>query len=375
MGDGQLTATEAWPRLLGHELRRSGFRLVGRLALVAVGAGLLTAFASVLPTYQASFTASLESANFDVDANGQFHPADVESIQGVSGVIKVTPLLGLSGVPASHGSQRSAAWVWAVDDSADVSLLPLNPSFVSVGHFDLGSPSHPSTVLDQELAAALAVKPGDEVTLEVNSQTLRLLVSGVTGPAARLRGPSLVVALSSIEGLIPPEFQAAGVYTEVFIKGPVTPSALASALPSLYMTLATKAEELDLQRQQIEVSPPVIDVTSRLALVGLIGMVALLAWQARERRKDLLNIARDIGSGRLGIALGYLLLEGLPTAVAAGVGSAVALFVVVNGYFANIGVYVEPRAVLSISVVLVVGILLAHLASLAIPARALRAAR
>lgn len=368
--------TEAWPRLLGHELRRAGIRVLGRLALVAVGAGLLTAFVSVLPTYQASFTAALESAAFDLDVNGQFHPADVESIQGVSGVTNVTPVLGLSFVPATHGSQQVAAWVWAVDDSADVSLLPLNPSFVREGQFDLGRPGRPSIVLDQELAAGLAVKPGDEVRLELNSQTLRVRVSGVTGPAARLRGPSLVVALSTIEGLIPLEFQAEGVYTEVLIKGTVTPDALAAALPSLRIgALSTNVEQLDLQRQQIEVSPPVIDVTSRLALVGLIGMVALLAWQARERRKDLLNITRDMGGGRLGIALGFLLLEGLPTAMAAGVGSAVALLVVVNGYFANIGVYVEPRAVLAISLVLVAGILLAHLASLAIPARALRAAR
>jgi hypothetical protein len=367
--------TEAWPRLLGYEVRRSGFRLVGRLALISVGAGLLLGFVSVLPAYQATFTAALESASFDIDLNGLFHPADLATIRNVPGVAAATPVFGMFGVPVTHGSRGEAAWVWAVEESPDLSMLPLNPSFVSAGRFDLGTSSSPSIVLDQELAATLAASPGDEVTLEANSQMLRARVSAVTGPAARLRGPSLMIARSVIEGLMPPEVRAEGAYTEVFIRGTVTPDALVAALPGSNIAVATKDEMIDLQRQQIEVSPPVIDVSSRLALVGLIGMLVLLAWQARERRKDLLNVARNIGSPRLSILLGYLLLEGLPTAVAAGIGSAVVLLVVVNGYFANIGVYVEPRAVLAITVVLVVGILLAHAASLAIPARALRAAR
>jgi hypothetical protein len=367
--------TNGWPRLFGNELRRSALRLLGRMALIAVGAGLLVGFVSVLPAYRATFTAALESARFDLDLNGFFHPGDVRTIRNVAGVEAATPVFGIYGVPITHGSHSASAWVWAVDESADLTMLPLNPSFVREGRFDLGTPTMPSVVLDQELAAAIVAIPGDDVTIEANSQTLSARVSAITGPAARLRGPSLLISRSAIVRLMPPEVEAQGAYTEVLLRGTATPTALRTALSGTKFVLATKDEEIDLQQQQIEVSPPVIDVSSWLALVGLIGMVALLAWQSRERRKDLLSVARDLGTPRMSLLLGYLLLEGAPAAVAAGIGAAVVLEVFVNGYFANLGVHIEPRVVLSTTLVLVVAILLAHAASLAIPARALRAAR
>lgn len=349
-----------WFRILLRDLARFPRQVAGRFALTGAAALVLAAFSFVLPAYRSSFTAAIEHASFDVDLGCECTDADLGRIRALPGVERTLPILGIAGLSLSAGDEEAGAWAWAVDDSANADLLPMAPDYLIDGSYDLGTVAQPRTVVDLELARQLGVGVGDTVDAHFPSRTLTLTVSGVSGAAARFRGPTLVL----LRGLVTPLFPSdsplrAAPFTEVFIQGSVSTTAVAALFPAGTTAVYTKDEQLAAQEAQIEVSQPVIEVVSVLAAVGLLAVLAFVAWQAMDRRVALFSLLPHLGCGFGTGLFAALILEGVPTALAAALGTLVGVSVIVNGYFAGVGAYVSTQsAVVAAAAIAGVGLLI-----------------
>lgn len=349
-------------RLLRAELReRSG--LPWRIALVAGVTMALTAFAAALPAYAASFTAVLEHAAYDVAIVGAFAPADVDRVRKTAGVEDVAPTFGLFGVVGSGPGGTSTLWVWTVDDDAAGELTPLNSDYLAVGAYELGSAERPSVVIDRDTARALGAAVGSSITLTLPEGSIDVEVSGITGPASRLRGPSIITLREPILARLPPSAELEDTpYTELLVRGSASPADLARLFPVGTVGLATRDEQMEAQRQQMEVDPGVIAVVSRLAAVALGGFVLLLIWTASQRRGELLSLATHFGASRAQLLRIHATLEAGPAMLALAAGVMLGLQVVVNSYLGGIGAYVDLATSLRVAAALGgIGLLL-HLA-------------
>jgi hypothetical protein len=331
-----------WLRILVRDLARSPRQIAARLALVGLAAAALAAFAFVLPAYRGSFTAAIEHARFDVDlAACDCTNGDIAKIRSLVGVRRVAPVLGIGGMSLASRGREAGAWAWAIDNPADADLLPVGPDYLVDGAYDLGTTGAPKVVVDLELARQLNVGVGDLLTARFPTRSLELQVSGVTGPAARFRGPTLVLLRGVVTPLIPADSPLrAAPFTEVFIQGTVSTAAIASLFPAGTTAVYSKQDQIAAQQAQIELSQPVIEVISVLAAVGLLTVLGFMGWQAIDRRRELLSLLPHLGTGWSTGLTAILVLEGMPTASAAGAGSVIGLTIIVNGYFAGIGAFV-----------------------------------
>lgn len=332
-----------WLRILLRDLARFPREVAGRFAMVAAAALVLAAFSFVLPAYRASFTAAIEHARFDVDlAACECTVADSGRIRALPGVERILPVLGIGGLSLSAGDTKAGAWAWVIDDTANADLLPLSPDYLITGRYDLGTVAQPMTVLDLELARQLGTGVGDIIEAQFQNRTLKLTVSGVSGPAARFRGPTLVLLRGLVTPLIPPNSPLiAAPFTEVFIQGSVSAATVAGLFPTGTTAVYTKRDQIAAQEAQIEVSQPVIEVVSILAAFGLLAVLAFAGWQAMDRRMALLSLLPHFGSGFGTGLVAVVILEGMPTALAAAAGALLGMIVIANGYFAGVGAFVS----------------------------------
>ncbi|MES2210510.1 MAG: hypothetical protein V4515_10050 [Chloroflexota bacterium] len=341
-----------WLRVLGCDLTRQPRQVAGRLAVIGLGAFVLGAFAFVLPAYRSSFTAAIEQAAFDVDlAACECSQRDVARLRSLPGADRLLPVLGISGLAVTFGPTQAGAWAWALDSVDDADLLPLSPAYVIEGKYDLGTPSQPRIVIDRELARLLGVGVGDRLRAQFSTSVVDLTIAGVTGPAARFRGPALVLLRQVVTPFIPANSDLVGdPYTEVFIAGTVSTDQVAALFPLGTTAVYTKENQIAAQEAQIELSQPVIEVVSALAGVGLAGILAFAGWQAIDRRRELLSLLPHMGSPWSAGLAATLIIEGLPAALTSAVATAGGILVVVNGYFAGVGAFVSLPSVLLASV-------------------------
>ena len=350
-----------WLRILLRDLARFPRQVAGRFALTGAVGLVLAAFSFVLPAYRASFTAAVEHAQFDVDlAACECTDGDIGRIRTLPGVERIQPVLGIGGLGLSAGDKEAGAWAWAIDDTVNADLLPMAPDYLLDGRYELGTVAQPMAVVDLELARQLGVRVGDTIDAHFPNHTLALTVSGVSGPAARFRGPTLVLLRGLVTPLIPAGSPLrTAPFTEVFIQGSVTAATVAGLFPTGTTAVYTKHDQIAAQEAQIEVSQPVIEVVSIFAAVGLLAVLAFAGWQAMERRLALLSLLPHLGSG-VGTGISAIvILEGLPTGFAAAVGAFLGVIVIVNGYFAGVGAFVSlPSATLAAGAVGGAGVLI-----------------
>lgn len=357
-----------WLYFLTRELVRQPLQLAGRLGIVGLAALVLAALTFMLPAYRSSFTAAVEQSAFDVDlAACECTAEDVARLRSLPGVERALPVLGIGGLAVSSSSAQAGAWAWAIDSAEDADLLPVSPGYLIDGRYDLGTPVQPRVVVDRELARLLGVAAGDRIQARFPTAVVDLTVAGITGPAARFRGPALVLLRQVVTPLIPADSDlVTAPYTEVLISGSVSTDVVAALFPIGTTAVYTKNEQIAAQEAQIELSLPVIEVVSLLAGVGLVAVLSFAGWQAVDRRRDLLSLLPHMGSPWSSGLTATLVIEGLPTALASAAATAIGLLVVVNGYFSGVGAFVSLPSIALASAAVAVMALLLHAVSYAL---------
>jgi hypothetical protein len=333
-----------WLYVAACDLARDTRGVAGRFVLLASAIAALSAFAAALPAYRDSFTAGVAAAGFDVDVAGcACDSSTMATLRALPGASHVAGVLGLLDVPLQHDARSAVAgFGWAIDASADGVLTPIGPQRLLEGTFDLGTAAAPKVVLDRELADSLGVGPGDTVELKIGGRLFGFAVAGVTGSAARFRGPSFAVLRSVVAPYVPPDPDLVQFpYTEVLIAGS-TLEEVQQALKGEKAAIYSKAEQIAALESQIEVSQPVIQVVSALSAAALLAVLVFAASLAIERRRGMLSLLPHLGASRGETATAVLVVEGAPLAVATAIGVLVGLIGIMGIYFARISVYADP---------------------------------
>jgi predicted lysophospholipase L1 biosynthesis ABC-type transport system permease subunit len=297
----------------------------------------------------------------------------VDQISQLPGVTGVVPVLGINDVPIAGPGGESAAFGWVLDDAAGGTATPIGPKYLIAGRFDLGTSSDPRVVLDRDTSIAIGAQVGDRLAIRVAGRDISLEVSGVAGSAARYRGPSIAFARFLVDPLLPADspFKDAP-YTELLITGSVDTETVQRALLGRKTIIYSKGEQLAILEGQIEVSQPVITVVSVAAAIALTGFGLLVALFATERRRTYLRLLPALGASVRQVVTSFLVIEALPTALAAGIGAFLALSLIVNTYFAQISVNLSLAAALLGSSIVAGSSIAAHMLMLAVRRASLR---
>jgi len=357
-----------WLYLAACDLARDTRGVAGRFFLTVAAVAALAAFAASLPAYRDSFTAAVATAGFDVDVAGcACDDATLTRLRAAAGVDRLAGVLGLVDVPlAGPGRSAVAGFGWAIDSAADGDLTPIGPRRMVSGSFDLGSIAEPRVVLDRDLAGEVGAGPGDHVQMTLGGEELTFTVSGIAGSAARFRGPSFAMLRSVAAPLLPPGTELDRYpYTEVLLAGSITVDQVSELFRGDKAAVYSKADQIAALESQIEVSQPVIQVVSALAAFGLAVLLGFVATLAIERRRSLISLLPHLGASRGQAAIGILVVEGLPTSIAAVLGSIVGLVGIMGTYFARVSVYADPVAAIEAGLALAalyVGLLFGALA-------------